>query len=439
MANEDDLTKHGIFQFETLKNALTMFRGFIPHELVVVWDNETQNDDDFMAELTEYLPFMGNRLLIITNQVNSFLSRPMVNFATAKPEEIEKIINENEKNTVLYPPLLRSLWLKKIKSIQDFPRLVIYPELDCKDQGFMKWISFRDFLADKRLISNREKERHVCLYPKPELWQRNPVFPIYENGIHFDRHSTLINEKIDETDTELGSYITDVSCPPSLYYEAWDINSALHLVLSNLSDSIHGMIELYLNLMETGLFSILIIDERLAEHCFIEKTIRQTNKELFKWLAAMKIFCITHIMGEPLTPNVKKEAFGLTFENGKVFFRRNGKEGREVNQENIDFIIMHQGIPENEIIYSHMVKHLGIGKKKKHNGKEKLSEVVKKLQENCRFVVIDSGRGITDTIPDEVKFMPFSTLQGALLRKQPSKYHIMTKLLRLTRRKRIWK
>lgn len=93
---------------------------------------------------------------------------------------------------------------------------------------------------------------------------------------------------------------------------------------------------------------------------------------------------------------------------------------------------MHQGILENFEIRKKLAKQLGIELSSDLN--RDLKVLIKEISEYIPFLVVTSGRGIPSNLPENAKFISFSSLQDNVLRKSPAKSELIKILLKLTRR-----
>ena len=79
---------------------------------------------------------------------------------------------------------------------------------------------------------------------------------------------------------------------------------------------------------------------------------------------------------------------------------------------------------------------LGIKKQPaKNNVQKEMESVIDEILKHIPYVVVDSGRGVPQNLPQNAKFISYSAIQGALLRRHPSKFSLIRNLMRLTSRK----
>jgi hypothetical protein len=196
--------------------------------------------------------------------------------------------------------------------------------------------------------------------------------------------------------------------------------------------------ELYLNLIETGLFDIIIIDERIAEQSCNELDQSGDTRLLYHWLAAMQIYCVSHINDHSISPNLKNKTISLKIDNDVLTLTHEiSGEEKLLNINENDFLIIHQGILENQLLLNQLATGLNLIDWEKKERNALFQTIISKLKEHCKYVIIDSGRGIPPTMPDNAKYLPFSALQNSLIRKKPSKYNLIRNLMKLTGRRRI--
>jgi hypothetical protein len=228
----------------------------------------------------------------------------------------------------------------------------------------------------------------------------------------FDRHGIFFKN--------LDNSLRDLSFKG--YYDEWGINSPLYLTLFNPPEHLVGQIDLAIYLLEACFFKILVVDERIAERAFDAKS---GKMERFKVLANMGVFVVTHLGDNPIGKGISKQAFSLKIYDNALSLIWQNKEYKQFH-----FLVIHQGVIENEKIRKFLEHRLGLNKN------SSLEDLVRKISHYVPFVVIDSGRGKPANIPENAKFLTFSSLQDMILRENPAKCQLTQALLRLTRRKR---
>ncbi len=177
---------------------------------------------------------------------------------------------------------------------------------------------------------------------------------------------------------------------------------------------------LQMRLIENGLMRILVLDERVA------KFLREHQKEVGPHYKSMNIHVIDHewvVAGGETPPegfygkftSVHKEAL-------KSFVKPKDSNDGENNQngnadvssnsnltmfDDVDILIVHQGILDKW--YPEF---------KNRKDMWKLLEGFKKL---VKYVVVTTGRGTPENIPEETHLLPFAVVESTLFKKYPEK------------------
>jgi len=187
-------------------------------------------------------------------------------------------------------------------------------------------------------------------------------------------------------------------------------------------------------LCEAGLLRVLVIDERIAERSFEkadnkiksrkvafgyseDDTDRTPRRMEVAW--ASEVYTCTHLgidgsEREAIHKAVEKRD-KTTSENDDLASPHlavelnaddehpvkcswqlcNGNSGKGL--DSLDMLIIHQGILDNFV----------------QEGRQE--EMLQKVREQIPYVIVDSGRGIPNTLCDDVKFMPFSLIQDYMM------------------------
>lgn len=177
---------------------------------------------------------------------------------------------------------------------------------------------------------------------------------------------------------------------------------------------------LQMRLIENGLMRILVLDERVA------KFLREHQKEVAPHYKSMNIHVIDHewvVAGGETPPegfygkftSVHKEAlksFVKPQEPNDGENNQNGNADVSSNSnltmfDDVDILIVHQGILD---------KWYPEFKNRKDMGK--LLEGFKRL---VKYVVVTTGRGTPENIPEEAHLLPFAVVESTLFKKYPEK------------------
>ena len=178
---------------------------------------------------------------------------------------------------------------------------------------------------------------------------------------------------------------------------------------------------LQMRLIENGLMRILVLDERVA------KFLREHQKEVGPHYKAMNINVVDHEWVVAGGKNPPPEGFYKKFtyvhkEALKLFVKsedsNDGKKGQNKSTEenldsrlamfdDVDILIVHQGILDKW--YPEF---------KNPNDMSKLLKGLKKL---VKYVVVTTGRGTPENIPEEAHLLPFAVVESTLFKKYPEK------------------
>ena len=176
-----------------------------------------------------------------------------------------------------------------------------------------------------------------------------------------------------------------------------------------------------MRLIENGLMRILVLDERVA------KFLREHQKEVGPHYKAMNINVVDHEWVVAGGKNPPPEGFYKKFtyvhkEALKLFVKsedsNDGKKGQNKSTEenldsrlamfdDVDILIVHQGILDKW--YPEF---------KNPNDMSKLLKGLKKL---VKYVVVTTGRGTPENIPEEAHLLPFAVVESTLFKKYPEK------------------
>ena len=184
------------------------------------------------------------------------------------------------------------------------------------------------------------------------------------------------------------------------YSEALSGSQIYFSLLQNLpNENKYNKTKTLLQLVENALLRVVVIDERVAQYyCNCnDETKKQFKKGLITIPAQInhdqKVYPIVK------DPNCEK----MTFLFDKI---PNNK---------YDIFIIHQG----------MLDKIGL----KETGK--VGEFIDKIKKSVPFVIITSGRGEPENIPQNAKFLPFSNIESFLLSNFPEKYLLTQMMMKI--------
>ena len=190
--------------------------------------------------------------------------------------------------------------------------------------------------------------------------------------------------------------------------------NALSRLISPIGKDQHG--ERYAavaRLLENAFLRILIIDERVMN--FVEEHSYDEMKETFInmgiWIADIE----KHAKAKS-SLEVKKDLYTFSyFDLGK----KNNDDGEsicvDIDKDQFDILVIHQGIID---------KWWGHDKKKVKN-------VLDALRRSIPKVVVTTGRGRPENIPDDEKVIPFSVIESSLFRRYPEKLIFINTIMNL--------
>lgn len=169
---------------------------------------------------------------------------------------------------------------------------------------------------------------------------------------------------------------------------------------------------LAVRLAEAGLLRILIFDERVCD--FILR-----RKEVMAPVYASMHISVADTRNCPWA----------TDENKGAKERNERREKDLVNQ-----LILYVAHASGDDDYDVLIIHQGIiDKWWSRHSKEEVAEVLRKIRKSgiARFVVITTGRGRPDNIPDNEKVLPFSAIEAFLFRRYPEKMTLVNSVMNI--------
>ena len=299
-----ELERLGLFHSGDIVAGISAFDGHIPFELVVLdmTSIKPENYAVFTENLSKNFTFIGSRVLVLVENYSGI------------PDKLKELENKricsicckdqicvalDGKASELYYGILRYEWLKKRYGDDT---LGIYINLD-EQKGsplVTEWCEIKNGVNDmlKGMTINIDYKTNTnmlkCLPDDSLIFDRHAQFRVFVN----------IGSESGSTCERLRSLIDSLGFKG--YYDIWDINSPLYLALFNPPKLLSGQIDLIIDLLETALFRILVVDERIGEKVF-----KKLHDDDFKELVAMKIFTVTHVNNEPIGKNIPKKGFNL--------------------------------------------------------------------------------------------------------------------------------
>jgi len=218
----------------------------------------------------------------------------------------------------------------------------------------------------------------------------------------------------------------DLIVPDSLIYSERLSGAQNYFnLLSHVPEDHYIASKIVLQLIENALLRLLVVDERVTEYLVknsnlsepfqyakisVPTVVQRTNNS--KYDDGDFVSLTQHIR----IPNVEKDK-----KEYSEFVQKNAEcgkwiildgAGKNINGSKYDILLIHQGVLEKLI----------------DTDKNRIEHFVRQLQKDIPFVIITSGRGSPSTLPDHVKFLPFSNLDSTLRKQYPEKF-ILTQLL----------
>jgi len=196
-----------------------------------------------------------------------------------------------------------------------------------------------------------------------------------------------------------------------IYDEAFSGASAYFPIVANIpaEDSFERK-KLILKLFENGLLRIAIADERLYDY-LAEKS------DFAKSLARCRVYPVKTLLDYSEDKGIEK-VICLESKDSELVV----SDEKNTDFNGLDAIIIHQGILDKIKWDSQVFRD------------EK--EFINKLKEKIPFVIVTSGRGEPDRLPDNVKFIGFSILENYLIADPHSKFILTDVLMKLSMKKR---
>lgn len=455
----EKLKEHGIWVFDSvskLKNYLENSNSISSFRFAVI-DNSKgllpENEFEKLEEIFHELPF---RIVILKNS-ESELPEEIVKFveigrAVAIEDELK--LNETPDDIVYWAwkTWVSNRFLKTPSALyKDSDPITsenvfvdVYLDQEDYNSPTKQWLDFSE------KFNAQEDSLNLQALPKSGSGDKQ----INSRGIHilYDRHGHIASKGILSNYMEKHSYnfIDKRASDFSVLFSPQFPNSEA-------SDSPEKW-SFPWELAEAGLLRILIVDERIAERAFSEvndpdiKNARQVfgvKNEVgvpkFNLAWGTRVYICTHLnyLNEPLTlhdslkdvkgqPPRPKIYFDASKDGKfKVSYQWKKNKPDYLKEEGllpVDMVIIHQGILER-------IKDLH-----KENGEDNhqktskfLTDYLSRIQQHIPFVIVNSGRGIPPSLPDEIKFLPFSLLQDLLMGDRVAKYSLSRFSMQLPR------
>jgi len=191
-------------------------------------------------------------------------------------------------------------------------------------------------------------------------------------------------------------YVRHDNTNDGLYAEAL---SGSQSYLSAMTQFSLSEIDFTVRLVENALLRVLLVDERVCN--FFATRPAELNA-----CRKMRIFA----------GDVAKADPSDSARNGFVKLDKGKKDDFGIQRDKYDILIIHQGI---------------IDKWCSAHNKEAVSRLLESLRGVVRFVVVTTGRGRPDNIPDDARVLPFTTVESTIFRKYPEKLVLVNTVMNI--------
>ena len=158
-------------------------------------------------------------------------------------------------------------------------------------------------------------------------------------------------------------------------------------------------IDFTVRLVENALLRVLIVDERVCNFF-------ATRPEELYSCRKMRIFAGDFTMAEAKQP--ARAGFEKLDKDNKTNFG--------IAQERYDILIIHQGV---------------IDKWCSAHDKKTVDNLLKSLEKVVPFVVVTTGRGRPDNIPEDARVLPFTSVESTIFRKYPEKLVLVNTVMNI--------
>lgn len=194
---------------------------------------------------------------------------------------------------------------------------------------------------------------------------------------------------------KLVSYVRHDKTKSDFYAEAL---SGSQSYLNALTHFDWGSPELIARLVENALLRVLIVDERVYNFL-------KSRPDELDSCRKMQIFA-----GDVADGDKNSQAPDF------VGVDRSNKENFGIEAGKYDILIIHQGIIDKWI---------------DAHDKNKVGKLLTELKKVIPYVVVTTGRGRPDNIPDDARVLPFSTIESTIFRKYPEKLVLVNTVMNI--------
>jgi len=465
------------------------------YEFVIIYD-DINNENDFIVELIKNIDNLNGeiekypfRLFLVTNRAYIFEKSQFLQkrICFLKP----KIFIEKIKEPKQFKIWVYTEWVKHLKTItgnanksinmlinifgershsqdaslvkllfENYKERIIEKnlghEIDNEIKNALKSVIVKDFDEERKpykdvenliseWISNSEKyiKKSIddCTFEKLEerlkdkaedyYYLLKNIYTKYEEDIETlpqeyvvkqsENRKTLKWKINEETRDELKLFLTDTGKDKRIKTE--DKDNKIIIFSYNRHSKLKPRNDLKYNEALSGAqfyFSLLLNNQR--DNYLKEKIILQLIEN-----SLLRIL----IIDERVSNYQEKHAVEGTFEHIgiSVPYQIKGDQIFDLTDQKVDLT----NIPNNK--YDALIIHQGMLDKIIKNKSEKLiDDFIKELKKAIPFVLVTSGRGEPDNIPENAKFLAFSNIESFILKEYPEKFFLTQMLMKVVSR-----
>jgi len=162
----------------------------------------------------------------------------------------------------------------------------------------------------------------------------------------------------------------------------------------------------FLQLLENSFLRFLIIDERFAEH-------QHDRSDVYEKLRISTAYSVT--LGEDEAARKKNQVTIVDNKESETLWL--SSSSKELVDENYQVLIIHQGVLDKLF--------------EKNRRKESGKRLLRDLATIIPVIVVTSGRGEPDDVPEGTLFLPFSNIEASLLSSSPEKLRLTKNVMQL--------
>ncbi len=406
----------------------------INHQFLVI-----KNIDNLMDTVTlikKYLHELPARIIIVTKD-NNVLKEIEGEKLARRIRVINNFPNypsdNNDNSWKDFILKVYEKWIRKIGDIEEKGKIstILFLRRENEDSMVKKWKNIKEGLTNDNFV-DLEVFNTTSTSIGDDLWK--PILKKISSSqkvVVLDNHGKIkekVNSKIDEKQNG------DLKKIIQLQVIGGNESLTLFNLIQNIPSGFPAKLFLF-KIIESALFRILIVDERVAGATFNESASSFFRPECKRYNLKL-IGCETATVAKtdrvslPLSKKIE-EAFNApnsakSFDVQRTIDFDNMK--MEVGESSDQFLNKVEKIwtTEKELnSYDIILIHQGVIDKLEIEG---TSEAwINKIRESIPYVFVDSGRGKPENLPKNVKYIEYSTI-GQFVIQEPSKFHLISAL-----------